>query len=1130
VIAADSGEVSAYQASDYFSRPFLAENSSQKIILVHIDQSYDMLERAYSTPVFDKDSTDGHIGYFDATKQYRYRHKEQYFEYDNALKRGQKDAWDGQFLNWLLMRKLDMAHLLLLGLHAQKNSDPVKLASNTYSIETKIIRDPQSRRYSPIPGFIPITINNGKLEYQGKTLQLRIKETRAEKGLVNLLTPNIQLYFYAHKTLNLAGKQKFTFGQSDELTMFLTQWSPNQEKLSKQQYHAAYFNSLQRALENIKTLTLKNKSEILCQRYVHLDMPHSIYNTLTFKDEFLTDCQAKIKEKQALTSFQWSHLAEAENNAQRRYSQRSKFAYSEKDRLLKAMFHRLFYESQSKAYQVSGADIDTFSDGVAVLYQSLSRYSLDNGSEKINWLGDLSALLIDKQGRLRSDNGDKKLGSVSEDPLVFSCFDGRDKQLRFRFLSKHAPEAKCNSLNYPYLEDDVGYLWRAADVLNNVLEDDISRQRLPFQSRGNQRYIRTHIDQEEFDFVAGSSYPLKPEWLDMSAEKEFDNLVNYVRGEDQDKARERHIDKSRFLLGDTLRSAPVVVGKPTANYHLLYGDYSYQIFLKQYQYRRSRVFVGSNDGMLHSFNAGWYDAKKQQLNITPKYASAWELGQEIWAFVPYSVLPYLNEQRDKFYGISPEHHLRLFTQKPYIFDAKVFGKNALKGQPDRAFYYEGGNQVSGETHPGGWGTLMVVGAGLGGSETGSFQPSYLVFDITDAEQAPKFLASIKAPNMGSAISLPSVMTQRNQQGDIEWRLVIGSGTNLDPQSVKQKNSTRSSGIYSYNLKNLAAKPSVFLPTYIDLKAPSSYVSGIASADWDLNGETDALYINIASNKNSQKNTAQQRGRLYRINIRNKLSQQLEMKAEKIFETTLALSARPQLSLDMLDNRWIYLATSQSAKGNTLIMADNKIIGIKEPRNVVGQFLVESPSGRSGLVAESDLLDVSDILVSSDDGELSGAWNLQPKLAEPTVFALEQRLLNFSESKTYTSGWLRRLDKYEIPNSTSKLFGGILTQATYQSAYLNCQLSNEASIHRLRFTTGTAWYTKQVQTDKNNKKTGRLQDTKMPSDGSDMVSSILLHRQGANIRQLQSSKNGKTQTTQEADRHVPVSAEISWREL
>lgn len=1124
-LAIGKQKVLNYQASDYFANPLLPETKDQRLIIVQIDQSLDMLERAYPATTFDANSNVGLIGFFDANKQYRYNATQQYFEEDDALDQGQGSAWDGQFLNWLVMRKLDMSRVLLLGSRVQSVLGITELAK-AKGISATLIKEPQSGRYSPIPDYMPIRLKSGQLEYQNKTVFLRIKSHQTNKGLLDLLDSNTELYFYSDSTS----------GDKLMLLSYLENWAPNHKSQPRNNYHAVHLGALQKVLTKIKTryskgIPANKKQNILCQRYVHLSTPHSAHGALVLDDTFTRDCQPAIAGKQVFKSLQWGV---PRKQVKTHAKNRSDYHYSEKDHLLRVMFNYLFIEETSLPLHVTGADLEQFSDGTATLYQTVSQYSIGEGDDTVNWVGDLRASLIDEQGRLRSDNGDKTLGTLAEDPLVTSCFDKHNKRLRFRLSQQTLPDSKCTALNYPYLDNDIGYLWRASKPLSKLLEKDRSIQRSPFYRDDHRRHIRTHIGQQEYDFVAGKNYPLKKNLLKLSSDKARDNFINYVRGEHQEGKRIRQLTTDTFLLGDTFKSSPVIVGQPAANYHFLYGDSGYHNFFQQYQNRRSRVFMASQNGILHSFNAGWYDLKTKKIIQVKQHLSEWELGQELWAFVPYAVLPYLKEQQQKYYGLSPALHFSLFPQKPYIFDAKVFGVNGIKGQKNRLFQDQTGAKLSHETHSHGWGTLMVVGAGLGEVRQGDFIPSYLVFDITDAEQAPKFIASIKAPNMGSAMSLPSVMTHKNTQDEVDWYLVLGSGAVLESESTGLKQMQSSAGIYLYNLKKLEKAQASLKPIYIDLQTAHSYVSGVSAVDWNLSGETDALYVNTVKQQINKTNLSQAEGALFRVAL-NKTSQgALSLNAEKIFTTNAPLYARPQLSVDSANNRWIHLITrdqaQQSSQQKKRGQSEDKIIGIKEPRDAFGKFLFESALGKSGAISEKKLLDVTNVLVGVQDGQLRGSWQIQPKLMAPSVVALEKRMMAFSPPKVHIPGWVRRLDKGEIPNASNTLYAGILTQATYQQNYSHCKIYRDAFVHRLRFTTGTAWFEENSKLNTTSKASVTLKDTKGQAPGSSVVSAVLLHQHGAKLQELESSKNGKTQTVMENVRDIPLSTETSWREL
>ena len=1110
-----------FQARDYFSRPYIANDLNQEIILVEIDLSKKMLGRAYLSSHFGAGKNDGQVGYFDPKSQYRYHTDNHYFEKDNELKLGQNDAWDGRFLNWLLMRQIDMSRYLLLGARDKKYSTTLskdELVLLDLSKHKLIVHEAKSRSYSPIPNATPVIIDSGYLQYQGKRLQLRLKKTRHQKGLLGLLTNNIKLYFYAN------ARHKFIFDEAKNLPSYLNNWSViglNYGEAQKEDSIASFH----RALAEVKQRSLYGKGPELqnevCQRYVNLSLTSSTdYPQFITNEDVLDDCQEGLVGKQALTYFSLA-LSDAEESK----SQNS-FNFHDMDKLMASIFTVLSGDSTEDSYQQSGADISYFTNQSGVIYQSLYKYTLKGVEKNLHWLGDLRATLVDKQGRLRSDNGDKKLGTLQEDPLVSSCFDEKAKQLRIRFLKKSSVEENCNALNYPYFENDVGYLWQASDSLNEISQEGIHRQRYPFQSDDTKRYIRTHIGQTEYDFVEAKNisgeYPINPEWLNQSTRDEANKLISYIRGQGQEGFRYRQNEQQAFLLGDTANSSPVAVGKPSSNYHLLYNDSSYLEFAKQYQNRRSRVFLSANDGMLHSFNAGWFDSKAKRLKKSPENGNEWSLGREIWAFIPFSVLPYLSEFRDKYYGVSPQHHLNLSPQTPYIFDAQVFTENGLRGQENRQFITQDGRQISQQTHPKGWGTLMVVGGGLGSS-------SYLVFDITDAEQAPKLLAELNVKNSGSTISLATVMTQKNQQGTIDWNLVIGSGTDLDPNSVSELVTKRSARLYIFDLKDIQSGLKQPPHRFIDLNEKMSYVTGISAADWDLDGTTDALYLNTA-------NASKKTGSLHRVDIRHTASGQNVLKAEKLLNTQAPIIGRPQLSMDSMNNRWIYISAAHNVKtkNSVSILSDkglvNKIIGLKEPRDSKGTFLVERMQRQSGQISLNQLMEVDDILVNQDTGSLAGSWVIQPPLKENTVDHLEQRLMQFSDASSYVHGWLRTLDENEVANDSSSLFGGILTQATYFSEYKNCFLSGAAYMHRLRFTTGTSWYTQSRFETKTKNLGAELKGTKSNSLGSREITSMLLHGGSEHVHQIQSSMNGHSQTTLEDSLHLIRNGEVSWREL
>lgn len=251
------------------------------------------------------------------------------------------------------------------------------------------------------------------------------------------------------------------------------------------------------------------------------------------------------------------------------------------------------------------------------------------------------------------------------------------------------------------------------------------------------------------------------------------NIIDWVRGKDIYGYRKRDllydIDKNplngkeqiTWRLGDVVHSTPLSVASPAENYHQLYRDFSYAQFLVQYQNRRHVVYFGANDGMLHAVNGGFFKRYDDPSNpserisrfcrtkdcvvdpltgVEQNTASAPVLGAELWAYVPYNIIPQLSCLTDVNYD-----HKYFVDLRPRIFDVQIFNNDA--------------------DHPNGWGTILVGGMRFGGSkvqpgghdEDGNprfdfngdlipdyndnreFTSAYFILDITNPEKPPTLL-------------------------------------------------------------------------------------------------------------------------------------------------------------------------------------------------------------------------------------------------------------------------------------------------------------------------------------------------------------------------------------------------------
>jgi type IV pilus assembly protein PilY1 len=246
-------------------------------------------------------------------------------------------------------------------------------------------------------------------------------------------------------------------------------------------------------------------------------------------------------------------------------------------------------------------------------------------------------------------------------------------------------------------------------------------------------------------------------------------IIKWVRGQDQAeetygsvsfpamRSREIQGDTGPYTwrLGDIIHSTPVTVAGPSENYQLLYRDLTYADFADKYQYRRQMVYFGANDGMLHAVNGGFYRRTKDTVtfDVSQRFCltdtcvitngveqntdAAPALGTEMWAYVPYNLIPHLKCLTEP--GYIGDQHKYFVDLRPRIFDVQIFNDDT--------------------DHPHGWGTILVGGMRFGGSPTtidylvdmdsdGTgetpdnriFTSAYFILDITNPEKPPVLLA------------------------------------------------------------------------------------------------------------------------------------------------------------------------------------------------------------------------------------------------------------------------------------------------------------------------------------------------------------------------------------------------------
>ena len=225
------------------------------------------------------------------------------------------------------------------------------------------------------------------------------------------------------------------------------------------------------------------------------------------------------------------------------------------------------------------------------------------------------------------------------------------------------------------------------------------------------------------------------QWGSLTAEQKSNatgtNLVNFLRGSHDFEMRTSNpVDNRVFryreaIMGDAVNSKPAFVGKPTFSY----TDPGYSQFKSDHASRAGTVYIGTNDGMLHAFDAS--------------------NGQERWAYVPSMVIPNMWKLADQNYA----------TKHSYYVD----------GDPVISDICTANCSTTSAT----WRTILVAGLNGGGR-------GYYALDITNPT-SPALLWEFDTshdPNLGYTFGTPVI----TKNADGKWVVLLTSGYNNIPDA------------------------------------------------------------------------------------------------------------------------------------------------------------------------------------------------------------------------------------------------------------------------------------------------------------------------------------------------------------
>lgn len=249
----------------------------------------------------------------------------------------------------------------------------------------------------------------------------------------------------------------------------------------------------------------------------------------------------------------------------------------------------------------------------------------------------------------------------------------------------------------------------------------------------------TQIDFTEANVTTGSRFLAE---LGTATVSDGQKLVNFFRGldvydidGDTNTSEERNLNNIQhggqpidgwWKLGDIFHSIPATLQRPggSTDVGAWAATASYQGFQSTYTSRSRVMLVGANDGMLHAFLTGVWDANA---GIGGAYiedtSSHPELGKELWAFVSPEMLPRLKDM------CNPATHSCGLANHKFMVDGSVMVRDIwIDPTADK-------NIASNKTK---WKTVAIYGHRDGGQR-------YVALDVTDATN-PVFLWQFPAPS------------------------------------------------------------------------------------------------------------------------------------------------------------------------------------------------------------------------------------------------------------------------------------------------------------------------------------------------------------------------------------------------
>lgn len=519
--------------------------------------------------------------------------------------------------------------------------------------------------------------------------------------------------------------------------------------------------------------------------------------------------------------------------------------------------------------------------------------------KELTWTGHLQYLWLDNRFNIREDSvKDDKL-ILSQDHIIQPYLDTQTNEIKVRYFYDNNADGRADSPCFPNQIDtfeNIKAIWRAENLL--LLREPDSRVIFTFLDRNkNGRPDGGEI----VPFETSQSSQLAPYFRVSSTEAE--KYIRYIRGEDLDICldppactifghRDRTILGKVWKLGDIVHSTPRIVGNiPINSYHIDYMDTTYQEFVKSsdpnnptlYETRPNVVYFGANDGMLHCVNMGKLVEDRDPNNTAQKaHLEGERRGQELWAYIPYNLLP-----QTPWIGHPDYCHIYYVDGRPLVFDASINGPaNGTKTKDSWKTILIGTMRLGGKP-------ISITGDFGLGNETRTFRSAIFAMDVTDP-RSPSLLWEFTDPDLGFTTSFPTVVRLGDKSVNGEWYVVFGNG----PENFSGRDQTKSPKLYVVDLRTGELKRKIEIASNI-----KGYLGDLVAVDPDKDYQVDTIYVGTVEMKNNPPLV----GRLLRIQTGENPNPNSWV-VSTFVNPQLPITAAPEVVFDERRNIWVLFGT------------------------------------------------------------------------------------------------------------------------------------------------------------------------------------------------------------------------------